>query len=167
LPSILRKAKELSVLVDGAEQPENNLLWKKLEWLWDEQFIETAGDAALSRWEKMMNLPPASSIEERREAILRRLREATIFTLKQLRALLEELCGPGRFTVEMNYGKYRLIVRITPDSPAATVESVLARRIPANILLDMGFYYVRHNDLTPFRHRELASNTHLRIREDA
>jgi hypothetical protein len=166
LPSILRGAEELAVLVDRAEQPESDRLWEKLDWLWAEQFIETAGDAALSRWERMMGLPPADSLEERRAAILRRLREATVFTLKTLIANLEEMCGRGRVTVDMDYDRYQLTVRMAPDGPFAAVESLLVRRVPANILLDTDFYYVRHVDLRPFRHSELAARTHLRIRED-
>jgi hypothetical protein len=166
LPAILRETKELTILVDRAEQPESDRLWDRLDRLWAEQFIETAGDAALSRWEGMMGLPPAPSLEERRAAVLRRLREAPPFTLNDLIAWLDEMCGRGRVTIEINYSLYKLTVRLAPDGPLTAVESFLARRLPANILLDADFYYARHADLRPFRHMALAAKTHLRIRED-
>ena len=166
LPSILRDAAELITLVDKAEQPEIDELWGRAGLLWNEQFIETASASSLSRWERMMGLPSAASMEERRDAILRRLREIPPFTLKELIALLEEMCGADRVTVDMDYGGYRLTVRLAPDGPFPAVQSLLIRRLPANILMDLDFYYIRHIELRPLRHSELAARTHIRIRED-
>jgi hypothetical protein len=166
LPTILREAKELVVLVDKAEQPESDKLWEGLDCLWAEQFIDSAGEAGLSRWEGMMGLPPAPSLPERRAAILSRLRETPAFTFRSLIAVLEEICGKGRFIIDMDYNNYKLTLLLAPNGPTAVVKALLARRLPANIMLDAGFFYARHIDLVSFRHRDLAAKTHLRIRED-
>jgi hypothetical protein len=166
IPAILRDARELRILIERAEQPETDKLWERISWLWDEQFIDTAGDTALSRWEKMMGLPPSSSFAERRTVILRRLREEPVFTLKALISTLEEMCGAGKVAVTMDYDNYTLIVRMEPGGPVNAVRSLLTRRVPANILLDVDFYYARHIDLRPFTHEQLSENTHINIRED-
>ena len=163
LPEVFHETKELAVLVDEAEQPESDNLWGLLGLLWKEQFIETAEGEALSRWEKMMGLPVAPTIDERRDAILARLREPPAFTMNVFEPMLEELCGAGQYVFEMDYERYELTVVLVPGGPMEALKAFLTRRLPANISIS---YYVRHLKLEEYTHEQLGERTHKQIREE-
>lgn len=165
LPPVLRQAREYRVLLDGAGQPETDRLWASVDRLWAEQFIETSGARGLERWEGMMRLPPAGPLEERRRAIILRLRETPRFTEDTLRTVLTELCGPGRFTSVTDAERLTLTVRLARRSPMEAVGAMLARRLPANIAVDLGWHTATHRSLNNYRHGQLAGNTHEQLKE--
>ncbi|MDR0326296.1 MAG: YmfQ family protein [Oscillospiraceae bacterium] len=165
LPPVLQKAPENRVLLDAAEQPETGALWEAAQALWAEQFIDSATDYGLSRWERMMRIPSAGDENARRQAILVRLRETPPFTLRLLLTALGELCGPGKFELSLAYNRYTLTVRVTPRSPMGEVRALLSRWLPANILLDLDYLYLSHNKARAYRHEQLAAFTHKTVRE--
>ncbi|MDR0294327.1 MAG: YmfQ family protein [Oscillospiraceae bacterium] len=164
LPPALRRARELRVLLDCAEQPETDGLWGAMELLWAEQFIGSATGDGLARWEGMMRLPPAGDIAARREAVLMRFRETPPFTASSLPDAMDALCGPGRYEMEKR-GPFELWVRISKYAPLAEARALLRRWLPANILMDMDFLYLTQEKLRKYSHGELAAFTHTGIRD--
>ena len=163
LPPVLQAARALRVLLERGQQPETDTLWDGAETLWAEQFVGTATAYGLSRWEGMMKLPPSGSLEERREAVLARLREIPPFTMRSLTAALEALCESVE--IALDPPRYTLRVRVAPASKLAAARALLARRLPANILLDLDILRQSHGKLGGYRHRELTAFTHRAARE--
>jgi hypothetical protein len=162
---MLSEAREYRVLLEDAAGPEITVLWDALDALWAELFAETAGETGLARWEKMMQLPPAGDLEARRGAVLARFRETPPFTEDVLQRMLEELCGSENFHTVTDAAKYELTVRVSPRVPLQPVAAMLARRLPANIAVDLDKYYATHRMLTVYRHRDLAGYMHEEIKE--
>lgn len=110
-----------------------------------------------------MKLPPSGNLEERREAVLARLREIPPFTMRSLAAALAELCG--NYEMELDRSRYTLRVRVAPAAATAAARALLVRRLPANILLDLDALRQSHARAGAYRHRELAAYTHGAVRE--
>ena len=100
LPYIYRDYLEYQGIC-GGEQPEIDAAWDSTEQCMDEQFIPSAGDYGLSRWEAMLGITPDDSdtLETRRERILSLLAlDQTPYTITWLREWLEEKFGEGKTT---------------------------------------------------------------------
>ena len=96
---IMRNFKGLS----GAEQPEFENAWAAVDDLLNNQFIKTAGNLGLSRWEKILGITPkgTDTLDDRRFRVLTRLNEELPYTLPQLRVILESLCGAGNYSADV------------------------------------------------------------------
>lgn len=57
LPYVIRDYAEFQGIM-GSEQPEIEKAWNTTDDLLDNQFIPTAGNMGLSRWEKIWGSPP-------------------------------------------------------------------------------------------------------------
>lgn len=92
LPYVIRDYAEFQGIM-GSEQPEIEKAWNTTDDLLDNQFIPTAGNMGLSRWEKILGITPkgTDSLEDRRFRILTRINEELPYTLPQLRNILETL----------------------------------------------------------------------------
>lgn len=94
LPYVVRDYAEFKGISE-AEQPEFESAWGSSDDLLNNQFISTAGNLGLSRWEKILGITTkgTDTLEDRRFRILTRLNEELPYTLPQLRNILETLCG--------------------------------------------------------------------------
>ncbi len=103
LPPFMAAYRELSAGL-RAEEPEFRLLWQGAHRVLINQFVLTADDFGLKRYETLLHLLPApsDSIETRRARILAALMRHPPYTITWLRAWLDGLCGEGahRETVE-------------------------------------------------------------------
>ena len=103
LPPFMAAYRELSAGL-RAEEPEFRLLWQGAHRVLVNQFVLTADDFGLKRYETLLHLLPApgDSIETRRARILAALMRHPPYTITWLRAWLDGLCGEGahRETVE-------------------------------------------------------------------
>lgn len=142
LPYAVREFAEFKGITTG-EQPEFELAWSLTEELLDNQFVYTAGDYGLSRWESMLEITPKATdtLEERRFRILARLGELLPYTMTWLRTTLKALCGQDNFSVFMEEGSYLLSVTVTDAvrKKSEYVAEMLERVVPVNIV-----FQVRH-----------------------
>ena len=108
LPYVVRDYAEFKGISE-AEQPEFESAWGSSDDLLNNQFISTAGNLGLSRWEKILGITPkgTDTLEDRRFRILTRLNEELPYTLPQLRNILETLCGSGNYSAEVMEGTYQ------------------------------------------------------------
>jgi hypothetical protein len=93
------------------------------------------------------------------------LGEVPPFTAASLAAVLEELCGPGRFMTELDAVRCTLTLRVPPGAPAGAVADILQRRLPANIAARIDLLYATHRQVGRRRHAELSALTHKGIEE--
>lgn len=169
LPYVVRDYAEFQAIMDS-QQPEFEQAWETAEDLLDNQFINTAGNLGLSRWEKILGIVPkgTESLEDRRFRILTRLNEELPYTLPQLRAILETLCGAGNYSAEVEEGTYQLVVKIglAAKNNFSDVDSLLNRVVPENMVITLLQLYNTHAELGRFTHAQLAAFTHDQLRNE-
>ncbi len=169
LPSILLKTYEFPLLCD-TEQPEIDRLRDAADAVLDAQFISTAGETAIARYEKIFGITPmdTDTLAERRFKVLAKINAQLPFSVRRLRQQLETLCGADGYKLELDGGKYTLTVKValTAKRNQQAVEELLADIVPANMVCTTSLLYNQHADLTRFTHAQLALLTHFEIREE-
>ena len=152
------------------EQPAVAGLWDAWKTVLDALFVRYANEQGLARWERMLGIRPrgTDSMEVRRVAVLARLNEQLPFTERTLRLMLDGVCGPGGYTLEIIYREYRVFVRVHLWEKRAMDEAaaLLGRVVPANKVIDLGLRYNTHRMLRPRLHRMLRGTTHRALREE-
>lgn len=137
LPSVLQNVLEFRYLM-LAEQPEFDHLLDIYEEVLDAQFVLTAGERALGRYEDIFGISSSvtDTIEERRLRVLAKMLERLPYTIRRLREMLAALCGDNGYEIELNHNKYEIVIRLIeqPASVAESVREMLIRVIPANLL---------------------------------
>ena len=169
LPPVLQQTREMQAVMEG-EQPAVAGLWDAWKTVLDALFVRYANEQGLARWERMLGLRPrgTDSMEVRRVAVLARLNEQLPFTERTLRLMLDGVCGPGGYTLEIIYREYRVFVRVHLWEKRAMDEAaaLLGRVVPANMVIDLGLRYNTHRMLRPRLHRMLRGTTHRALREE-
>ncbi|MDR1693274.1 MAG: YmfQ family protein [Oscillospiraceae bacterium] len=138
LPVVLREVPEFKALMQ-AEQPELEDLWAAQDSTLENQFVPTAEDYGVRRWEKMLGIRPKGTdgLEVRRTRVLSMLGLKLPYTLRWLKNWLAELMGAGNFGVDVVDYLIGLTLRYTPDDerPTDDIIGVLTDVKPANMLL--------------------------------
>lgn len=169
LPPILLKTYEFPLLCD-TEQPEIDRLHDAADAVLDAQFLSTAGEYAIQRYEKIFGITPmdTDTLAERRFKVLTRINTQLPFSVRRLRQQLATLCGADGYRMEIDGGKYTLTVKValTAKRNQQAVEELLADIVPANMVCTTSLLYNQHADLTRFTHAQLALLTHFEIREE-
>lgn len=168
LPNVVRGFTEFQGITEG-EQPELEAIWDATDSVLNNQFISTAGNLGLSRWESILDITPkgTDTLDDRRFRILTRINEELPYTLSQLRVILETLCGEGNYSAEVE-GTYHLLVKIgiAAKNNFNDVESLLDRVVPLNMAVTLLQLYNSHGDMAAFTHAQLAKKTHYQVRNE-
>lgn len=169
LPPILLKTYEFPLLCD-TEQPEFDRLSDAADETLSDQFVETAGERGLARYEKIFGITPmdTDTLDERRFRVLTKINAQLPFSIRRLRQQLATLCGADGYKLEVNGAVYTLTVKValTAKRNQQAVEELLADIVPANMVCTTSLLYNQHADLTRFTHAQLALLTHFEIREE-
>ena len=169
LPPILLKTYEFPLLCE-TEQPEIDRLHDAADAVLDAQFISTAGDSAIARYEKIFGITPmdTDTLAERRFKVLTRINTQLPFSVRRLRQQLATLCGADGYRMEIDGDRYTLTVKValTAKRNQQAVEELLADSVSANMICTTSLLYNQHADLTRFTHAQLALLTHFEIREE-
>ena len=169
LPPILLKTYEFPLLCK-TEQPEIDRLHDAADAVLDAQFLSTAGEYAISRYEKIFGVVPqdTDTLDERRFKVLTRINTQLPFSVRRLRQQLETLCGADGYKLELDGDRYTLTVKValTAKRNQQAVEELLADIVPANMVCTTSLLYNQHAGLTRFTHAQLALLTHFEIREE-
>lgn len=169
LPFVVREYAEFQGIA-GSEQPEFERAWDSSDDLLDNQFISTAGNMGLSRWEAILEITPkgTDTLEDRRFRILTRINEELPYTLPQLRNILETLCGEGNYSADVEEGTYQLLVKIglAAKNNFNDVEALLDRVVPQNLIVTLLQLYNTHTDLGKYTHAQLAAYNHDQLRNE-
>ena len=169
LPPILLKTYEFPLLCE-TEQPEIDRLHDAADAVLDAQFLSTAGEYAIQRYEKIFGVVPqdTDTLDERRFKVLTRINTQLPFSVRRLRQQLATLCGEDGYKLELDGDRYTLTVKValTAKRNQQAVEELLADIVPANMICTTSLLYNQHADLTRFTHAQLALLTHFEIREE-
>lgn len=138
----LSKQTEIKALLE-AEQPEVEALDRSQRWVLNNQFILTATEYGIKRWERMLHIIPkgTDSLEMRRARVLTLLNLQLPYTKKWLQNWLDALCGEGNYdltvaaytiALDLGYDKIPEAEKLMTD-----ITSTLMAVRPANMLLEI------------------------------
>ena len=105
----------------------------------DNFFFQTMDGAAVAEWERIFQIVPnlsAETLEFRRARLLNRISTRPPFTLGFLYQKLDELIGPGEWTVTVDYPNYTLYIESSAGNQqyASEVAYTINRIKPAHIV---------------------------------
>ena len=148
LPPILLKTYEFPLLCD-TEQPEIDRLRDAADAVLDAQFISTAGETAIARYEKIFGITPMDTdmLAERQ---------------------LETLCGADGYKLELDGDRYTLTVKValTAKRNQQAVEELLADIVPANMVCTTSLLYNTWEQIKKLTWGELKKLTWREIKEE-
>lgn len=138
LPPFMADFKEISVTLE-AENPEFVLVWNAAERVLRNEFIETADEYGISRFEKILNLSPSTedTLESRRARVQARWFNAVPYTMKAFLAKLIALCGDSDFTVTKEYEKYtvKILTNLELFGQVEELEHIIESMMPCNMII--------------------------------
>lgn len=168
LPEFLRDVREYKAILTDGVQPEIEALFKAIERVLNNQFIETSDEYGVSRWEKMLGITPQSTytLDERKFTILTRMNEQLPYTMTSLSQRLENLCGKDGYSIALDANAFTLSVGValTAQSSLKDVSAMLENVVPANIVLNLHLIYEQNKTWNAFTHEQLSSYTHQELR---
>lgn len=168
-PPIIKEFLEIQVLSE-AEQGQIERLWTAHETVLADQFVTTATENGVSRWEKILGIAPkaGTSMKERRFLILSRLSEELPYSMGMLSKQMEALCGKDRYTLLLKNEDYLLVVRVALESRGfyEDVEDLLKRVVPANLVVDLSLLYNQYQMLTGYTHNQLKNKKQGEIKNE-
>lgn len=150
LPLFLAEYKEINAALT-AENPEFLLIWDGADRVLRNEFIATADEYGISRFEKMLGILPSKrdTLEKRRLKVQSRWFTALPYTWRMLIKKLSVLCGGREFRVympEKESYEIRVDIPIEPESEYLLQETqqMLEQFLPANLwYLVTGIVYRR------------------------
>lgn len=141
LPPVLREIEEFKAINNSAMQPEIESAWAELGRLMNNQFLSTADENGVSRWESELKIIPkdTDTLEARKTRIKAMWNRELPYTFGWLQNWLSGLCGPKGHSESVN----DYIIDVQLDYNALPQANELAREIldtlgsvcPANMLL--------------------------------
>lgn len=140
LPPFLREYRELKALMN-AENPEFDAVYSAAERVLKNEFIETADEYGLSRFENLLGILPSKNdtLESRRARVFSRWFTELPYTM---RAFLEKLSGLseyGNIMVSTDFEHYRVSIETDFELYGQTdeIERLVELMFPCNIIADL------------------------------
>lgn len=145
LPYIIRELPDYKGITTG-EQPEFELAWWWIDEVLKNQFVFTAEEMGLSRWEKQLHITPKATdtYEIRRLRILAAIRKRTPYTMKWLREWMNTLCGGTEGHTENTldyYLKILLDYNVLPNTN--DIMTVVLEQLPGIVPMNMVIEFAR------------------------
>lgn len=170
IPQMFQNIREYKAILEEGEQHEFDSLWEEVDNTLNNQFVGSANEAGVKRYEKILNISPKSTatLDERKFTIKSKLNEEIPFTLKILERKLKMLCGDDGYVIISIPEEYRLVVGLglVAYNNYYDVENLLKKMVPANILIEISEIYNRHSALHGFTYEELEEYTNYQLRNE-
>ena len=121
------------------EEAQFELLAQELTGVADNFFFQTMDEGTVRQWEQIFQITPnpgTESLDFRRARVLNRITTKPPFTLGFLYQKLDELIGPGEWTVNVDYPNYTLYIESSAENQqyATEVAFTINRIKPAHIV---------------------------------
>lgn len=138
LPPIMAEFQEYRATLE-AENPEFVLVWNATDQVLQNEFIATADEYGISRFEQILNILPSKedTLESRRSRVQTRWFNTIPYTLKTLLGKLIALCGENNFTVVKDYDHYKISIFTDLElfGQAEELDFTLDTMIPCNMIV--------------------------------
>lgn len=136
LPFVVREYAEFQGIM-GAEQPEFERVWDAADELLDNQFIDTAAHAGLSKWEGLLGIRPrgTDTITARRIKVKAKLNTILPYTFRALLQKIATISNGLNFDIWIENGSYLLQLYTEWDKQGQidSLKTILKEMLPANI----------------------------------
>ncbi len=168
LPQYLKSYKELKE-VFKVEEPEIVSLFKELGVIRANQYICTADELGIDRFEGILGLlvNKNEDLETRRARVLVKWLEDIPYTFETLVVQLESLCGVDGFEMTLDNESYYLevLVRLAALDRFSEVQSLLSRVVPCNLTVNAFVDFNKYKLFKPFMYKEIGKFTFKELRE--
>ncbi|MBQ8765395.1 MAG: DUF2313 domain-containing protein [Clostridia bacterium] len=168
LPEFLRELREYKAILTDGVQPEVAELFQAIEEALNNQFIQSANEYGVSRWEKMLGIAPKStySLDERKFTILTKMNEQLPYTTRSMEKRLASLCGEGNYSVGIDANNFTLNVGValTAQNSYKDVYAMLEKVVPANMVINLYLIYEQNKNWSTYTHEQLSAYTHHVLR---
>lgn len=122
-----------------AEDPEFRLIWDASRRVLYNEFIMTADEYGISRYEKMLGIYPAKedTLESRRAKVLIRWTASLPYTDRMFFEKLTAICGENNFRITKQYDNYRIEIEVSLElfGQLGELEKVVGMMIPCNMVI--------------------------------
>lgn len=133
-------------------------------------FVEESGEAKVERFETILGIQPldTDSLADRQFRVKTRLNERLPYTIRVLKKKLETLCGENGYTLELDYEKLFMTVRVAliRKKMFISVSEMLEELVPLNIVMDISLLYNSHGLLSKKTYKELHAYTQKQVRDE-
>ena len=138
LPPFMADFKEVAVTLE-AENPEFKIIWDAANQVLYNEFIATADEYGISRFEAILKILPSKedTLESRRARVQARRFNAIPYTMKALISKLIALCGDNNFTITKQFDFYRLELETHLElyGQVDELEYIINTMLPCNIVV--------------------------------
>ena len=138
LPPFMADFKEVAVTLE-AENPEFKIIWDAANQVLYNEFIATADEYGISRFEAILKILPSKedTLESRRARVQARWFNAIPYTMKALISKLIALCGDNNFTITKQFDFYRLELETHLElyGQVDELEYIINTMLPCNIVV--------------------------------
>ncbi len=139
LPPFIAEYREISETLK-AENPEFKIMWEAVDRVLKNEFIESADEYGISRFERILKIFPSKedTLESRRARVQARWFATIPYTWRMLIEKLISICGDSNFTLEGDFLFYKINLEVSLDiyGQIEELEHVLETMIPCNMVLD-------------------------------
>lgn len=140
LPPFLAEFKEIAVALE-AENPEFVLVWNAAERVLKNEFIETADEYGISRFEKLLHIFPSTedTLESRRARVQIRWFSSIPYTWRVFVGRLIAICGENNFTLTKHFiDRYLVELEVSFElyGQIEELERLIETMFPCNIALE-------------------------------
>ena len=107
------------------EREQMEALADSIQAVADNMFFQTMDEASIYLWEQILNIVPNTQTETlgfRQARVISRLSSRPPFTIWFLYQKLDELIGPGRWSVNMDYPNYTLYIKSAAQNQSYATE---------------------------------------------
>lgn len=138
LPPFMADFKEVAVTLE-AENPEFKIIWDAANQVLYNEFIATADEYGISRFEAILKILPSKedTLESRRARVQARWFNAIPYTMKALISKLIALCDDNNFTITKQFDFYRLELETHLElyGQVDELEYIINTMLPCNIVV--------------------------------
>lgn len=168
IPNQMLRITELEKIA-RVENIEIDGLNSKIDEILNNQFIHSATEIGINRWERILSLvvKKTDTVDERRFRILSLINQSLPYTYKGLLAQLKNI-GIEDVLIDLDTEKYVLTVKLRLDlkNKYEIVDTFLRNTVPANLIINILQLFNSYSGLTRFTHNGLSSFTHKHIKEE-
>ena len=139
LPPFMTEFKEIRAALE-AENQEFVLVWKAAGRVLQNEFLASADEYGISRFEKILEILPSieDTLESRRARVQARWMNTIPYTFRSLIEKMIALCGETDFKIIKDYYHYRIEFQtsLILYGQVEELERILERMLPCNLVID-------------------------------
>lgn len=139
LPPFIAEYKETNLTLT-AENPEFVLVWKAADKTLKNEFIATADEYGISKFEKILHIFPSrdDTLESRKSRVQSRWFTSLPYTWRMLIQKLIVLCGKDDFTITKQFDFYRIDLKVHFEyfGQVEELERIINSMVPCNMLVN-------------------------------